>query len=180
MGVGQAEVHTLGFSNREWAGTLEILRAYRIERLIDIRTVPKSRHTPQYNSDQLAWLLPELGIEYYHLKALGGFRKPKQDDPTNAGWRNESFRGFADYMQTQEYAEALAHLITLFKERRSVYACTEAVFWRCHRSLVSDALLIRGHEVGHIFSATKCDPHRLTSFARVEGARVTYPGPPGD
>lgn len=176
----EAEVYTLGFTNREWDETVEMLRAYRIERLIDIRTVPKSRHTPQYNSDHLSRVLPDLGIEYIHLKALGGFRKPKQDDPTNAGWRNESFRGFADYMQTQEFAEAIEHLIALFKERRSVYTCTEAVFWRCHRSLVSDALLIRGHEIGHIFSASKCEAHPLTRFAKVDGMRVTYPGPPGE
>lgn len=169
------DVSTLGFSNRTWETTTEILRAHAIERVIDIRTVPRSRRTPQFNQEELSVKLPEAHIEYVHLKALGGFRKPRADDSRNAGWRNESFRGFADYMQTPEFDGALGELIRLFSEKRSVYACTEAVFWRCHRSLVSDALLVRGLRVGHIISSKKCDPHRLTSFASVDGTRITYP-----
>lgn len=169
------DVCTLGFSNRTWEATVEILRAHSIERVIDIRTVPRSRRTPQFNQAELSVKLLEAQIEYVHLKALGGFRKPCADDSRNAGWRNESFRGFADYMQTPEFDEALGELIRLFSEKRSVYACTEAVFWRCHRSLVADALFVRGFRVGHIISAKKCEPHRLTAFASVDGVRITYP-----
>jgi uncharacterized protein (DUF488 family) len=168
-------VYTIGFSNRSWATTLEILQSCRIQRVVDIRTFPGSRRTPQFNQENLITALPAAGIEYVHLKALGGLRKLRADDPTNAGWRNESFRAYADYMQTEEFRMALEELIRLLLERRVVYACTEAVFWRCHRALVSDALLIRGYEPQHIFSSTKCEAHRLTSFARIDGLRITYP-----
>ena len=171
------DVFTLGFSNRSWEETLEILRTYGIERLVDIRTLPGSRHTPQFNQENLSRALPAAGIEYIHLRTLGGLRKPKRGDSANAGWRNESFRGYTDYMQTPEFAQALEELIRLLREKRTVYACTEAVFWRCHRSLVSDALEVRGCRPGHIFSAAECRSHRTTPFARVEGLRITYPDP---
>lgn len=171
------DVFTLGFSNRTWDETIEILRTFAIERLVDIRTLPGSRHTPQFNQENLSRALPEEGIEYLHLKSLGGLRKPRPGDSANAGWRNESFRGYADYMQTPEFARALNELIALLRERRTVYACTEAVFWRCHRSLVSDALEVRGYRPGHIFSAAECRPHRMTPFTRVDGLRITYPDP---
>lgn len=122
-------------------------------------------------------LLPSAGIEYLHLKSLGGLRKPKREDSANAGWHNESFRGYADYMQTPEFAQALDEMIRLLRQKATAYACTEAVFWRCHRSLVSDALQIRGCRPGHIFGPADCRPHRLTPFARVEGLRITYPEP---
>jgi uncharacterized protein (DUF488 family) len=176
----EVDVHTLGFSNRTWEDTVEILRAYRVERVIDIRTVPRSRHTPQFNKVHLAEALPTAQVEYVHLKKLGGFRTPKPGDPTNAGWKNDGFRGYADYMQTSEFESALEELIRLFSEKRSLYACTEAVFWRCHRGLVSDALLLRGYRVCHIFSAVKCETHRMNRFARVDGRRITYPAGAGD
>jgi uncharacterized protein (DUF488 family) len=171
------DVFTLGFSERSWEDTSEILRSFGIERLVDIRTLPGSRHTPQFNQENLSHALPDVGIEYVHLKSLGGLRKPRSGDSANAGWRNESFRGYADYMQTPEFARALDELIRLLGEKRTVYACTEAVFWRCHRSLVSDALQVRGFRPGHISSAAECRPHRMTPFARVEGLRITYPNP---
>jgi len=171
------DVFTIGFSNRSWEVTLDILQDFGIERLIDIRTLPGSRHTPQFNQENLARALPLAGIEYVHLKTLGGLRKPNRGDSKNAGWRNESFRGYADYMQTPEFARALDQLIRLLLEKRTVYACTEAVFWRCHRALVSDALQIRGYRPGHIFSPGDCRPHRLTPFARVEALQITYPEP---
>ena len=177
MNADQFDVFTLGFSNRTWEATLEILRSFGIQRLADIRTLPGSRHTPQFNQENLSRTLPRVGIEYLHLKSLGGLRKPKREDSENAGWHNEGFRGYADYMQTPEFVRALDELIGLLREKRTAYACTEAVFWRCHRSLVSDALQIRGCRPGHIFGAADCRPHRLTPFARVDGLRITYPEP---
>ena len=172
------EVYTLGFSNRTWEKTLEILAAFSIERLIDVRTLPGSRHTPQFNQDQLEGALPRAGIEYIHMRSLGGLRKAGRGaGAATAGWRNAGFRGYAEYMQTPAFEAALEELIRLFSEKRSVYCCTEAVFWRCHRALLSDALTARGYSVGHIFDARKVEPHRTTSFARIDGSRVTYPLP---
>jgi uncharacterized protein (DUF488 family) len=169
------EAYTMGFSNRTWEETLEILKVFRIERLIDIRTLPGSKHTPQFNLDHLQQALPKAGIEYFHMKSLGGLRKPRKDSTLNSAWQNSGFRGYADYMQTPEFGAALDELIRLFNEKTAVYCCTEAVFWRCHRQLVSDALLVRGYHIGHIFSVTKVEEHQLTKFLKAEGTRVTYP-----
>jgi uncharacterized protein (DUF488 family) len=170
------DAYTMGFSNRTWEQTVEILQAFTIQRLVDIRTLPGSKHTPQFNLEHLKDALPPLGIEYVHMKALGGLRKPVKDSGVNAAWQNASFRGYADYMQTPEFEGALANLIQMIKEKVTVYCCTEAVFWRCHRDLVSDALLVRGFRIGHIFSAEKVREHKLTKFATITGTRVTYPG----
>ncbi len=175
MNATSFDVYTMGFSNRSWEETAAILTGFGIERLVDIRTLPGSRYAPQYNQENLLQALPAINIEYIHLRQLGGLRKPKKGDSTNAAWKNASFRAYADYMQAPEFGEALEELIRLFKEKLTVYVCTEAVFWRCHRSLVSDALAVRGYRPGHIFTATKCEPHRLTPFARVEGSQITYP-----
>ncbi|HEY2381973.1 MAG TPA: DUF488 domain-containing protein [Terriglobia bacterium] len=169
------DVYTLGFSNRSWEDTLDILRAFNIQRLVDIRTLPGSKHTPQFNLEHLQAELPKSGIDYIHMKSLGGLRKPRKDSTVNSAWQNSGFRGYADYMQTPEFEAALDELIGLFKEKTSVYCCTEAVFWRCHRQLVSDALLVRGYTIGHIFSASKVEAHKLTKFVKAEGTRVTYP-----
>ena len=169
------DVYTIGFSNRTWDDTLEILRSFGIRRLVDIRTLPGSKHTPQFNLEHLQKALPESGIEYVHMKSLGGLRKPLKESSNNAAWRNDSFRGYADYMQTPEFEIALEKLIRLFSERTTVYACTEAVFWRCHRQLVSDALVVRGHRAGHIFNASKVEEHKLTEFVKAQGTTVTYP-----
>jgi len=169
------DAYTMGFSNRTWDQTLEILQAFRIERLIDIRTLPGSKHTPQFNLEHLQQALPIEGVEYIHLKGLGGLRKPRKDLTLNAAWENSGFRGYADYMQTPEFEEALNQLIAFLKEKTTVYCCTESVFWRCHRQLVSDALLVRGYQTGHIFSASKVEAHKLTKFVKAEGVRVTYP-----
>lgn len=169
------DVYTLGFSNRTWEETLRILEAFNIERLIDIRTLPGSKHTPQFNLGHLQQELPKAGIEYIHMKALGGLRKPRKDSTLNGAWQNSGFRGYADYMQTPEFEKALNELIRLIQEKTSVYCCTEAVFWRCHRQLVSDALVIRGLKVFHIFDASKTEAHKPTKFVKAEGTRVTYP-----
>ena len=171
------DVHTMGFSNRSWQETVTILSAYRIERLVDIRTLPGSKHTPQFNLENLQEALPRSGIEYVHMKSLGGLRKPRKDSSLNSAWRNDGFRGYADYMQTGDFETALNELVRLLKEKTTAYCCTEAVFWRCHRQLVSDALLSRGYRIGHIFSATKVEEHMLTKFVKAEGTRLTYPNP---
>jgi len=169
------DVFTMGFSNRTWDETIRILQIHEIRRLVDIRTLPGSRRTPQFNLENLQQSLPEHGIDYVHMKSLGGLRKPLKDSTLNAAWRNDGFRGYADYMQSSGFEESLQTLIKLMKEQRTVYVCTEAVFWRCHRQLVSDALLIRGYQVGHILGVNEAQPHKLTPHARVEGERLTYP-----
>ena len=169
------DVYSMGFSNRTWDDTIAILRKFEIDRLVDIRTLPGSKHTPQFNQEHLQQALPQAGVDYVHLKNLGGLRKPVKNSSTNSAWRNDSFRGYADYMQSPEFEAALERLIQLFADKTTVYACTEAVFWRCHRQLVSDALAVRGYNVGHIFNVEKVEQHKLTEFLRAEGTRVTYP-----
>jgi len=169
------DAYTMGFSNRTWDETIQTLACFQIQRLVDIRTLPGSKHTPQFNLEHLQEELPRAGIEYIHIKSLGGLRKPVKDSTLNSAWRNDAFRGYADYMQTPQFEVALEELIRLLKEKRTVYCCTEAVFWRCHRQLVSDALLVHGFRIGHIFSVSKVEEHRLTNFVRVDGMRLTYP-----
>ncbi len=151
-----------------------MLRSNGVERLLDIRTIPKSRHNPQFNTDALAKSLRDAGIDYVHLKALGGLRKALPDS-RNMGWRNASFRGYADYMQTPEFDEALARAIELATEKPTAFMCAEAVPWRCHRSLVPDALVVRGIEAMEIVDSSPPKPHKLTPFAGVDRTRVTYP-----
>jgi len=166
---------TIGHSNRALAELIAMLRAHGVEALVDIRTVPKSRHNPQFNTEAMPAPLAEAGIEYIHLPALGGLRHARKDS-TNTGWKNLSFRGYADYMQTPEFAAGIDQLLAIDARKKAAVMCAEAVPWRCHRSLVADALTARGVPVWHIMSAEKKNPHKLTSFARVEDGRVTYPG----
>ena len=165
---------TIGHSNRPLADLLTMLQAHAVDVLADVRTVPRSRHNPQFNRETLPAELAAAGIEYRHLPGLGGLRHPRKDS-INTGWRNDSFRGYADYMQTEEFEANLEELLRLAAERRVAIMCAEAVPWRCHRSMISDAVTARGGEVRHIMSAEKAEPHRMTSFARVDGVRVTYP-----
>jgi len=167
--------YTMGFSNRSWEQTIEILGAFQIQRLIDIRTLPGSKHTPQFNLEHMKNALPAAGIEYIHMKNLGGLRKPLKDSTLNSAWQNSGFRGYADYMQMPEFESALSELVQLIKEKTTVFCCTEAVFWRCHRQLVSDVLTVRGYHIGHIFNASKVEEHKLTKFVKVDGLHVTYP-----
>jgi uncharacterized protein (DUF488 family) len=141
-----------------------------------VRTVPASRRMPHFARTDLERSLPEHGIAYRHMPELGGLRKPKPDS-TNLGWRNVSFRGYADYMQTDAFWDALGELETLAATKRVAIMCAEAVPWRCHRSLIADALTVHGVEVRHITGMQEPSPHRLTPFARVEGGRITYPQP---
>jgi uncharacterized protein (DUF488 family) len=170
----EGAIFTIGHSTLSIETFLALLQAYGIERLADIRTIPRSRHNPQFNDAALAESLKARHLEYLHLKALGGLRRPRKDS-RNTGWRNESFRGFADYMQTEEFRDALAALIRMGRERRVAIMCAEAVPWRCHRSLVADALAVRGVPVVEILSQSSYRIHELTPFAQVDGVRITYP-----
>jgi uncharacterized protein (DUF488 family) len=167
-------LYTVGHSTRPLDEFVALLNAYEIEALVDIRTVPKSRHNPQFNRDALGESLPERGIDYRHLPALGGLRHTRKDS-TNRGWRNTSFRGYADYMGTAEFAAGLDELLGIAAARTTAIMCAEAVPWRCHRSLVGDALLVRGVAVVDIFDERKATPERLTEFAVVDGLTITYP-----
>ncbi len=167
-------IYTIGHSTRPIGEFITLLQANGVTQLADIRTVPRSRHNPQYNREMLPASLAEARIEYVYLQGLGGLRRTVKDSP-NMGWRNASFRGYADYMQTAEFATALDQLIALACEKPTAIMCAEAVPWRCHRSLVADALLVRGIPAEEIISPTSVRPHKLTSFARVDGATITYP-----
>jgi uncharacterized protein (DUF488 family) len=170
-------VLTIGHSTREIEEFLYLLDAHGVKRLVDVRTVPRSRHNPQFNKESLPRALKGAGIEYTHMPELGGLRHPRKDS-ANLGWRNAGFRGFADYMQTPEFDQALQKLIAMAEKERVAIMCAEAVPWRCHRSLIADALLVRGLRVEEISSLTRTQPHRLSPFAHVFGTEVTYPGLP--
>lgn len=169
-------IWTIGHSTRPIDEFLALLKSHGIQQLVDVRTVPRSRHNPQFNADALAKSLLTRGIGYHHAAGLGGLRKPKKDS-INRGWRNESFRGYADYMQMVEFWNALDELMTTGRLRLTAITCAEAVPWRCHRSLIADALFSKGWTVRHIMSESKADTHTLTSFAVVEHNRITYPNP---
>lgn len=165
---------TIGHSTRPIVEFLALLRAHHIQQLVDVRTIPRSRHNPQFNTENLSKSLKKEGMGYAHMPQLGGLRKPKKDS-INTGWRNASFRGYADYMQTDEFQRAIEELIAYGTSKKSAVMCAEAVPWRCHRSLIADALITRGWEVRHIMSETKANPHQLTSFATVENGLLYYP-----
>jgi uncharacterized protein (DUF488 family) len=163
------KILTVGHSNHRLDEFLEMLSTHGVECLIDIRTIPRSRHNPQFNKESLA---DTLG--YVHMPGLGGLRHSKKDS-INSGWKNESFRGYADYMQTDEFACNLDELITRAREKQVCIMCAESVPWRCHRSLVADALTARGIEVKHIMNAKSANLHKLTLFALISGFKVIYP-----
>ena len=169
-------IYTVGHSTRTLEELVALLRAHDISVLADIRTIPRSRHNPQFNAEALAAALPPLGLRYVGLPRLGGLRRAAKDSP-NTGWRNASFRGYADYMLTEDFELGLTELHALTAHGSVVLMCAEAVPWRCHRSLVADALTARGAEVDEIIGASRATPHRMTAFAKTNrGGRVTYPG----
>jgi uncharacterized protein (DUF488 family) len=170
----QPVIFTVGHSTRSVDELVKILRAHGVERLVDVRAIPRSRHNPQFNRDALRKALHNRRLSYRHMKALGGLRRARPDS-INTGWRNASFRGFADYMQTPSFQRAVAALLKLAKQKTTVLMCAESMPWRCHRSLIADALSARGYEVRDIMSATNARPHVLTAMARVHGHQVTYP-----
>ena len=167
---------TLGHSTRPIDEFIGLLRAHQISLLVDVRTVPRSRYNPQFNTDRLSRSLHDAGLQYRHLSELGGLRKPKNAS-VNDGWRNASFRGYADYMQTEEFLKALEALMVDSRLQLTAIMCAEAVPWRCHRSLIADALVSRGWDIWHIMSPEKATPHILTSFAHFEKDTLTYPKP---
>lgn len=169
-------IFTIGHSTRTLEVFVALLQAYDIGLLVDIRSLPGSKRLPWFDKETLGPALEAEGIDYRHLKSLGGLRPAKAVSP-NMGWRNKSFRGFADYMQTESFEGGLTELMTLAPTQQTAIMCAEAVPWRCHRSLVGDALLVRGYRVMDIFSEKKASPHVLTPFARVSGERITYPPP---
>ncbi len=178
--AAEAFVLTIGHSNHPIDEFLALLNSHNVKRLVDVRTIPKSRHNPQFNRDELAASVRAARIAYTHLPKLGGLRRARTDS-INTGWNNSSFRGFADHMQTPEFAAALARLEKLARRggrartKLCAIMCAEAVPWRCHRSLIADALTVRGHTVRHIMTPTRANLHKLTPFARVRGKHITYP-----
>jgi len=168
-------IFTIGHSTRSLDEFILLLRAYGIERLVDVRTIPRSRHNPQFNREDLSLSLRNHRISYQHMKILGGLRHARADS-ANTAWENPSFRGFADYMQTREFEKGLEELIALAADSRLAIMCAEAVPWRCHRSLIADALTVRGIKVFHIISTASASQHKLNPMARINQTQVTYPG----
>jgi uncharacterized protein (DUF488 family) len=167
-------VFTIGHSTRTIEEFVELLKTYAVNLVVDVRTVPRSRHNPQFNKETLPNTLKPEGIKYIHMPEIGGLRRPKHDS-VNLAWKNMGFRGYADYMQTKEFTDSLLKIIALARENHLVLLCAEALPWRCHRSLISDALLVRHVKVEHIISATSCLNHQLNDMAQVEGTKITYP-----
>ena len=167
-------VLTIGHSTRTLEELIGLLKAHGATRVVDVRTVPRSRHNPQFNMTSLPRALEKAGLGYVHMPGLGGLRHAKPDS-LNVGWRNDSFRGYADYMQTAEFAQSLDELLQLANREQIVLMCAEAVPWRCHRSLIADALLVRGIRTEDIMNSNRRPVHKLTPFAKVRGTTLTYP-----
>jgi uncharacterized protein (DUF488 family) len=165
---------TIGHSTRTPSEFIGLLKSHGAMLVVDVRTVPRSRHNPQFNKETLSNALKPYCIKYIHMPDIGGLRRPKPDS-VNLAWRNCTFRGYADYMQTKEFTDNLLKIIALARENRLVLMCAEALPWRCHRSLISDALVIRHIKVEHIISATSCIVHQLSEMAQVERTKITYP-----
>jgi uncharacterized protein (DUF488 family) len=168
------EIFTVGHSTHPIEEFAALLQAHGVSVVVDIRTIPRSRHNPQFGEDELRRSLLAFGIGYRRLEALGGLRRTTADS-INTGWKNSSFRGYADYMQTADFSAGIDELLDIAVENTVAIMCAEAVPWRCHRSLVGDALLVRGVVVDDIYSVTSAKPHTLTRFAHVEGTAITYP-----
>lgn len=168
-------IFTIGHSTRTTREFIRILKAYDIEMLVDIRHYPGSRYCPQFGKSRLRNNLNRNHIEYIHLLALGGRRRMNKDSELNAGWRSAQFRGYADYMQTKDFKNGLKELIQVTKSKKVAIMCSEAVPWRCHRSMVGDALLTHKFEVFDIMDEKHTHPHKLTDFAKVKGKKIWYP-----
>jgi uncharacterized protein (DUF488 family) len=169
-------IYTIGHSTRTIEQFIALLKAYNIEELVDVRTIPKSRHNPQFGAEELAASLQQAKIAYKQLAKLGGLRRTSKDSK-NPGWKNTSFRGFADYMATSEFRIGLEELQAHAEHKTVAIMCAEAVPWRCHRSLIADALTIRGWQVLHIQNRKTASPHKLTTFLKVQDGKLTYPEP---
>ncbi|HET8523331.1 MAG TPA: DUF488 domain-containing protein [Thermomicrobiales bacterium] len=167
------KIFTIGHGSRNWEEFVALLQENGIEVVADIRRFPGSRAHPQFGQQQMAEALGRVGIEYVHLPELGG-RRPATANSPNTSWRNPSFRGYADYMETDAFREGIDRLTALARARRTAYMCSETVWWRCHRSMVSDYLQSLGWEVWHILGPGDVKPHHFTEPARVVGGRLTY------
>jgi uncharacterized protein (DUF488 family) len=176
----QRHLYTIGHSTHSLDGFLGLLARHGIEALADIRRYPGSRKYPHFHRDSLASALPRVGVEYHWFESLGGRRKRSGGSTRNLGLRNESFRAYADYMATPEFHEAAERLLRLAGRKRMAYMCSEGLFWRCHRRLVSDYLLARGIVVQHVMPDGELRPHTVTGGARVEGGELSYPSPQVD
>ncbi len=168
-------IFTIGHSTHSFNEFLAMLKSFQIELVADIRSFPGSRRYPHFNIESLQVSLPENNIKYLHLKELGGRRKV-QPDSSNTGWRLDAFRGYADYMETSSFKKAVQELEYLGSEQRLAYMCSEALWWRCHRSLVSDYLKLHGWTVLHIMGIGKVQEHTYTTPARIVNGELHYPG----
>ena len=179
--MDSAKLWTIGHSTRSIEELIDALSSFEIQIVVDVRSFPGSRRYPHFNRDKLAASLTEAGIEYLHFPELGGRRRARADS-RNLVWRNESFRGYADYMETPDFQKGIARLLDLAGTHRTAIMCSEAVWWRCHRSLISDYLKVKGVEVTHIAAVGKSEPHPFTSAARIVNGELSYRGvlePPG-
>ncbi len=172
--MSKTVVLTIGHSTRTLAELVLLLEAYGVTLLVDVRSVPRSRHNPQFNKETLPISLKHYDIRYVHMPEIGGLRHPKHKS-TNLAWKNSGFRGYADYMQTQEFTDNLLKIVAFARENRLALMCAEALPWRCHRSLISDALVVRHVKVEHIISKESTINHQLNEMANVEGTKITYP-----
>jgi uncharacterized protein (DUF488 family) len=168
------KIYTIGHSTRSIEEFVNILHTYQIEIVVDIRTIPKSRHNPQFEGSKLENSLENAGMSYIHIRELGGLRDPKKDTK-NLEWRNTSFRGYADHMETREFEKGLEMLKKIASEHPTVILCAEAVPWRCHRFLIADALTIQGWDVFHILTERLSNKHKLTEFLKVTNGKLSYP-----
>ncbi len=175
MPHNQLKLWTIGHSTRSIDEFIDALKSFEIQTLADVRSFPGSRRYPQFNKENLRTSLAEAGIEYIHLPELGGRRRAKPDS-LNMAWQSKTFRGYADYMETEEFQKGIARLLEIARERRMAIMCAEAVWWRCHRSLISDYLKANGIEVTHIMAAGKSEPHPFTSAASIVGGKLSYRG----
>lgn len=166
-------IWTVGHSNRTLEDLLELLRSQEIQMLADVRHFPGSRRLPHFNKENLSESLPKAGIEYIHFVELGGRRRTRPDSP-NKAWRNESFRGYADYMMTPEFHAGIDRLLKVARQKRTAIMCAEALWWQCHRSMIADFLKAAGHTVIHILTAKKTEEHPFTSAARIVDGKLSY------
>jgi uncharacterized protein (DUF488 family) len=174
--VATSVLFTIGHSTHSIEEFLELLTTHHVKHLVDVRSIPRSRHVPQFNTDELASSLHAANIGYTHLKSLGGRRHTRKDS-INTGWRNASFRGYADYMPTPQFAEGLAALTEIATTTPTVIMCAEAVPWRCHRSLIADAMTLQGWDVRDILTKAPAAEHKLTPFLKPVDGQPTYPDP---
>lgn len=171
-------VYTIGHSNRELAEFLELLKIHGVDLIVDVRKMPRSRTNPQFNGPELAEVLKSQGKAYTHLESLTGFRRGPKIVTDNA-WENKSFQAFASYMETPEFAAGIEALMGLASEKNAAVMCSEAVWWRCHRRMIADAMLAKGWEVRHILSKSAAARHEFSKMAKVVAGQVTYPVVPG-